>query len=240
MAKDKFYFSHDSNARGDDKTVALRMKLGWEGYGLFWAIIEKLRECENYTSVCDYNVIAYDLRSDSAKIKSIINDFGLFSFTECGKCFYSESLKRRMDIKEEISQKRSQAAHERWNKSKEESNSNANALQKQTKSNAINGKKSKVKESKEKEEIVSDETQTQPILSDDSFIKFQAWLLDKAPAVTKMKEPFTQEQFLKLKEKCTSEEIMSLCLKMHNWKLLNQKNNSAYYTFTNWYNRGNN
>lgn len=96
--KDAYYFSHDSNARQDEKIIALRMKLGWEGYGLYWALIEKLRDATNYMCVKDYNLIAFDLRSDAAKIKSIIEEFGLFAFTinETGECFYSMSLIKRM------------------------------------------------------------------------------------------------------------------------------------------------
>lgn len=103
------YFSHDCNARNDDKIIALRMKYGWEGYGIYWAIVEKLRDSSNYTCVKDYNLIAFDLRSDAAKIKSIIEDFGLFAFTEDGKCIYSESLMRRMEIKNDQSKKLSEA-----------------------------------------------------------------------------------------------------------------------------------
>jgi len=36
MKKEAYYFSHDSNARQDEKIIKLRMKLGWEGYGLYW------------------------------------------------------------------------------------------------------------------------------------------------------------------------------------------------------------
>ena len=36
--KDTFYFKHDNNARHDTKLVKLRMKDGWEGYGMFWAV----------------------------------------------------------------------------------------------------------------------------------------------------------------------------------------------------------
>lgn len=108
------YFSHDSNARNDEKIIMLRMKHGWEGYGIYWAIIERLRDSGDYSSVTDYNLIAFDLRTDAAKIKSIINDFGLFSFTENGKRFYSDSLKKRMDIKDEKSDKARRAASIRW------------------------------------------------------------------------------------------------------------------------------
>lgn len=157
--KESYYFSHDSNARQDEKLIALRMKHGWEGYGLYWALIEKLRESSEYMSVCDYNIIAYDLRTDAAKIKSIIEDFRLFSFTEkqkVGKCFYSESLKNRMGKKSEIARKNAQS---RWSKDAVESKDDTTAMQLQCDGNAtamqndaIKVKKSKVKENKEEEE----------------------------------------------------------------------------------------
>lgn len=100
MRKQAYYFSHDSNARQDDKIIALRMKHGWEGYGLYWALIEKLRDSTNYMCVKDYNIIAFDLRVDASKIKSIIEDFELFKFED--KKFFSPSLISRMEIKEEF------------------------------------------------------------------------------------------------------------------------------------------
>lgn len=116
-----YYFSHDSNARNDEKILALRMKHGWEGYGLYWALIERMREAANHACVRDYNVVAYDLRTDAAKIKSIIEDFGLFSFEadESGrKWVYSESLRRRMSAVDEQAEMRSEAARKavvtRW------------------------------------------------------------------------------------------------------------------------------
>lgn len=99
MTKDAYYFSHDSNARLDDKIIALRMKHGWEGYGLFWAIIEKLRDNSDYSCIKDYNLIAFDLRTESQKIKSIIEDFDLFEFDE--NIFYSRSLTARMSPRDE-------------------------------------------------------------------------------------------------------------------------------------------
>lgn len=99
MQKDAYYFSHDSNARLDDKIIALRMKHGWEGYGLFWALIEKLRDNSDYSCIKDYNLIAFDLRTESQKIKSIIEDFDLFEFDE--NIFYSRSLTARMSPRDE-------------------------------------------------------------------------------------------------------------------------------------------
>lgn len=148
MDKEAYYFSHDSNARNDDKLIAVRMRHGAEGYGIYFMILERLRDNSDYMSVKDYNVIAFDLRVSAEKIKSVVEDFDLFVFTEDGKKFYSESLLRRMDKKESVSDVRRKAAKKRWEKEKK-NKSSANAMQMQPKSNAIKRKESKGKERKE-------------------------------------------------------------------------------------------
>ena len=114
------YFSHDSNARNDEKLVRLRMKQGAAGYGVYFMILERLREEADYMSAKDYNMIAFDLRVDAAIVKSVVEDFGLFTFTDDGKCFYSESFTRRMDIKDTLRRQRSDGGKigmkNRWKK----------------------------------------------------------------------------------------------------------------------------
>ena len=81
---------------------------------------ERLREEPNYMSVKDYNMIAFDLREDASLIKSVVEDFGLFVFTEDGKYFYSESFNRRMAVKDEKARKQAEAGRKamqrRWGK----------------------------------------------------------------------------------------------------------------------------
>lgn len=114
------YFSHDSNARNDEKVIRLRMKHGAAGYGTYFMILERLREERNYMSAKDYNMIAFDLRVDASLVKSVVEDFGLFAFVSDGECFYSESFNNRMEAKDELSQRRSQAGkkgnEKRWAK----------------------------------------------------------------------------------------------------------------------------
>lgn len=47
MAKQTFYFSHDYNARNDEKILELRSEFGAEGYGIFWMLVETMAENEN-------------------------------------------------------------------------------------------------------------------------------------------------------------------------------------------------
>lgn len=115
------------------------MKLGAEGYGIFFMLIERLREEEGYKSTIDYDTLAFDLRVDAEKVKQVVEDYDLFKFTEDGKYFYSDSFNERMEMMDVRAQQRKskakKAAEARWNKQSEDT-SNAQALPKQCSSNA--------------------------------------------------------------------------------------------------------
>ena len=111
MKKNTFYFSHDYNARNDDKIKMLLRKHGMEGYGIYWAIVEDLYNNANALQL-DYNGIAYDLRFTTELVESIINNFGLF-VAENGN-FGSLSIERRLDERDKISKKYSENAKKRW------------------------------------------------------------------------------------------------------------------------------
>lgn len=115
------YFSHDCNARNDEKILALRMRHGAEGYAVFFMILERLRESVDYMSVRDYNVLAFDLRVSAELVKSVVEKFGLFAFSEDGKRFYSEGFTKRMKMKDDIQNAKSKAGkigmEKRWGKS---------------------------------------------------------------------------------------------------------------------------
>lgn len=97
-SKESFYFSHDCGACRDLKIIKLRRKFGWEGYGVFWAVIEALRETSNYEIALE-------------DVDDLVFEFGfkreIFDFlVECGllkqegNFFYSDSLKRRMAMRD--------------------------------------------------------------------------------------------------------------------------------------------
>lgn len=119
--KEEYYFQHDCDARQDEKIINLRIKQGWQGYGLFWAIIERLRVSEDYMCIRNYNILAFDFQVNADIIKNIVEDFGLFTFTKDGKRFYSERLIKDIRAKEELSAARGRAGKKgmenRWGKS---------------------------------------------------------------------------------------------------------------------------
>jgi hypothetical protein len=159
------YFSHDSNARNSDRLIKVRMKYGALGYGVYFMILERLRDDPRYMSVRDYNMIAFDLRVDSSVIKSVVEDFGLFVFTEDGEYFYSEGFMRRMDLKDNERQKRSAAGKRamatRWGTTTDKSvirvlSENDKSVITELPEN--DNKKSKVKESKVKDDGVGEKS----------------------------------------------------------------------------------
>jgi hypothetical protein len=135
MGKQTFYFSHDYNARNDEKIKELIFEHGMEGYGIYWSIIEELYLNANVLHL-KYERIAFELRSDLNRIKSIINDYDLFVFS--GENFGSLSVQKRLEERAEKSKKATESVNKRW--------SNTNVLRDEYESNTI--KESKIKEKK--------------------------------------------------------------------------------------------
>ncbi len=114
------YFSHDSNARFDQRIIHLRMKHGAAGYGIYFMLLEKMRDSKDYLLERDYEVIAFELHEDAERVRSVVEDFNLFLYTDDGACFFSESFQRRMRIKDDLGEKRASAGRKgsasRWSK----------------------------------------------------------------------------------------------------------------------------
>jgi hypothetical protein len=148
MNKDAYYFPHDSNARHDPKMSEMIADFGMEGYGIFWVIIEVLREQKGYKlELKRINAIAMQSHTGKEKIQQFIekciNQYDLF---KCDKdSFWSESLLKRMIIYDEKSEKARRSARIRWDKD------DANAKQSHSECNASKVKYSKVNKSKVKE-----------------------------------------------------------------------------------------
>lgn len=110
--KDTFYFPHDYNARGDQKITRLLKGSGWEGYGLYWAIVEQLYEAKGRLDL-DFDSLAFDLRTTEAKIKPVVCDYKLFYFKN-GK-FGSISVDRRLEERRIKSEKATASANAKHN-----------------------------------------------------------------------------------------------------------------------------
>lgn len=120
MSKDAYYFTHDSNAKDDPKCALLIDQLGMEGYGIYWMLIEVLRDQADYKyPLALLPSLARKYNTTPQKIEAVIRGYQLF-VVEGGVVFLSESLVRRMGEWEDAKLRRSLAAKKanevRWKK----------------------------------------------------------------------------------------------------------------------------
>jgi hypothetical protein len=138
MTKKAPFFSHDMNARHDPKISAMRGVYGAEGYGWFWILIEMMAESDGYQLDCKskytFNAYAMQLQCTSEKVQEFVSDciseFELFESD--GEYFWSNSLRKRMQYRDAVSEKRKAAADKRWEKQQADANASekdANAMQ---------------------------------------------------------------------------------------------------------------
>jgi hypothetical protein len=98
MKKDAYYFSHDSNAKDDPKCMMLIEQLGLEGYGIFWVLVETLRDQPNYKYPLDLlPAIARRYNTSFEKVKTVVANYDLF-IIDGDDFFFSKSLNERMKI----------------------------------------------------------------------------------------------------------------------------------------------
>ena len=128
--KDAYWFKHDSNASNDPDIVFMRSEHGWKGYGLFWAIVERLRDMADYRFPhARIPALAYDLREDDIEtfITACIDRYGLFESD--GEFFWSTSLNRRMEQRDAEKARRKEmaaaAANARWGNEQCDGNADA-------------------------------------------------------------------------------------------------------------------
>lgn len=140
--KDTYYFSHDYNARSDEKIKRLIRMHGMTGYGIFWSIIEDLYHNTNVLRL-DYDGIAYELRADVNMVKSVINDFDLFVLD--GDEFGSTSIEKRLQERAEKSRKATESINSRWEKIRSNKESDTNVLRPEYERNTIKERKGKEK-----------------------------------------------------------------------------------------------
>jgi hypothetical protein len=114
--KDAYYFPHDSNAKDDPKCILLIEQLGLEGYGIFWVLIETLRDQPEYKYPLKLlPALARRFNTTIDKMKLVVCNYGLFQ-VEDDEFFFSDSLMRRMEVLEAKRESQRLKALKRWGK----------------------------------------------------------------------------------------------------------------------------
>lgn len=219
MAKDSYWFPHDSNASSDPKMVALVSVYGMAGKGQYWTIIELLREQEGYrysiekkfsmSSLAD--VLKIKLDECEKFIDDLVGHFELLQRNE--NSIWSDSLLRRMEVWDEKKRKlseRGKAGAAATNakksaqadqtpgtseaKAKEMSgNYRENITEQNITGERENGTHSHFLKKNENSKFSHEQLEV--------FKSYQAWIDYNTPEVAKMKDPLTIDQFFAFEKK---------------------------------------
>ncbi len=71
-------------SRKDSRIVDLLIAFGPLGYGIYALLVDYLKERKAFRSIDDVKRIAYELHTDAETVRSVIEDFGLFTVDDEG------------------------------------------------------------------------------------------------------------------------------------------------------------
>lgn len=130
MAKDAYWFRHDANARNDIKIIELRSLHGYEGYGIYFAILEVMREQTEYViPEKKIGMVGLAIGESPQKVRQIIEDcvaVGLFENDDGN--IYSPSFLDRMSKWEGV-KNRNETNGAKGGRPKKKPNNNPNETQ---------------------------------------------------------------------------------------------------------------
>ena len=83
MPRVAFWFPHDSNCRDDPRCCLLIDQLGLEGYGIYWILVETLRDQPGYRyPLALLPMLARRYCTTPEKIRVVVNNYNLFVIYE--------------------------------------------------------------------------------------------------------------------------------------------------------------
>lgn len=154
--KDAYYFPHFSNARNDRKIKRVIKTLGVEGYGIYFMLLEVLRDQGEFKyPLSDVDLLADEFNTSEAKVNAVIKSFDLFNIDE-DQMFFSVNLIKYLEPMFKMREQRIEAgkASGRARSLKAKTNDRSTTVQRAMNENEQSkGKESKEKESKLNESI---------------------------------------------------------------------------------------
>ena len=145
--------SHFSNARHDRKLKRVSKELGIEGYGIYFMILEVLREQpELRYPMTDIDLLADEFGTSEQKVRIVVCNYQLFEIDASEK-FFSPKLGEYLQPYFKMKEQRKNAVTKRWNKQNELKNDTTVIRPHNDRNSEVI--QSKVKESKVKESKVN-------------------------------------------------------------------------------------
>ena len=186
MEKEAYYFPHFCNARHDRKIRRLRKELGVEGYGIYFMLLETLREQQDLMyPLEDLDLLAEEFGVSEAKIQVTVSKYDLFEIDESQK-FFSPKMLVYLEPYFRMKEQRRDAGIRSAEKRKLNDRSTTVEQRKE--------KESKVNEIKEKESKVSFSEMLSPYLLElsDEYDNFYSYWTEKN---NKGKERWENEKY---------------------------------------------
>lgn len=146
------YFPHFCKARNDRKIRRLRKDMGIEGYGIFFMLLEILREqTELRYPMDDIDLLADEFGTSEENIRKVINDYGLFEVSEDNH-FFSPKLIEYLEPYFKMKEQRSLAGKKSAAKRKK-TDENSTTVQRPFNDRSTNKIKEKENKNKRKENV---------------------------------------------------------------------------------------
>ena len=80
----------------EQRSAKLRARMGWAGYGIYLAILQRLRSEKDCVLELDYETLAFSFWTDEDTLRTIIEDFGLFVIDRKNRTFSSPLLEEML------------------------------------------------------------------------------------------------------------------------------------------------
>lgn len=115
------YIPHPSNCRVSSTLTRMLMREGVEGYGIYWMLLEMLRDCPRYRTFYFPESFAYAMHCpDVEKVTRVCKEYGLFTFDDedfMSSPWLCEVMGEYDDRKQKLREAGRRGAAHRWGSS---------------------------------------------------------------------------------------------------------------------------
>lgn len=112
------YIPHPSNSRMASQVLALRIEEGAAGYGIYWMLLELLRDAPNYKFSANPKALSFAINEhDLQLVERVVRNYGLFDFDNDGLMFspwLCEAMGEYDDRKAKLREAGRRGAAHRW------------------------------------------------------------------------------------------------------------------------------
>ena len=112
------YIPHPSNCRVSSAVLSLRIEEGAAGYGVYWMVLELLRDAPSFRFSRNPKAIAFAINEhDVTLVERVVNNYGLFDFDDDGLLWSPwllEAMEAYNDKKVKLQEAGRRGAAKRW------------------------------------------------------------------------------------------------------------------------------